>query len=95
MVKKTNLSYDLADGEYQVGIRPEGFRVVKDGGFDIKVDFISTIGRDVLIRFYLNNEYSKALVEAENNIKAGDVIKLELRENCVHIFDQDGKRIAL
>jgi multiple sugar transport system ATP-binding protein len=89
------LQVNLPDGKIEIGLRPESFRVCKDDeeGFDIHIDFKSTIGRDILIRFNLNDVYSKALVETDNNLNMGDTVKMRLKTNGIHLFTNEGKRI--
>ncbi|OJF76722.1 MAG: sugar ABC transporter ATP-binding protein [Treponema sp. CETP13] len=89
------LKVTLPDGVIQTGIRPESFRICKENeqGFDVKVDFKSTIGRDILIRFNLNDVYSKALVESDNHINKGDTVKIKLKPNGIHLFEKNGERI--
>jgi len=89
------LKVNLSDQNIQIGLRPESFRICKENeaGFDIHVDFKSTIGRDILIRFNLNGVYSKALVEIDNNLNIGDTVKIRLKQNGIHLFTKEGKRI--
>lgn len=91
----------LADGtDIQVGLRPESFRILTDefsseeNIFDIDVFFKSTIGRDFLIRFNLNDTESKALIESDNNVEVGDKVRVHVKSNGIHIFDTEGNRIT-
>ncbi len=91
-ITKTSLS----DQEVQIGIRPENFIVTEhnsDKNISVNVDFKSAIGRDILINFYLNNVYSKALVTANNHIKIGDTVYLSVEKTEIHVFDMNGKRL--
>lgn len=88
----------LADGHYQMGIRPESFILTGDDGdgtFNARIEFKATIGRDFQVRFDINGHFSEALIESDQHISEGDTVRFALRRSGVHLFDQDGKRIEV
>lgn len=82
------------NGFYHVGIRPEDFRVsdTKEG---VKVDTetMEVIGRDTMIRFELDGQQVRALVESETVIGKKEVF-LTVRDDKIHLFDYESE-IAL
>ncbi len=78
------------DGEYDVGIRPEDFRVSESSKDSIHIEAldVSVIGRDTMIRFVYGDAEVRALVESESldNVKE---INLTVKEEKIHLFDVD------
>lgn len=73
------------DGEYEVGMRPEDFRV-DPNGFEIKVENLEHIGRDTLIRFPLGDKIVRALVDSDS-VEEAQTIKLAVKPKKIHLFD--------
>ncbi len=75
-----------ADGSYDVGIRPEDFRVDLNG-FDTTIVDEETVGRDTLIRFNVkNSKVLRALVNSDD-VAGLKTIKLSIKPGKVHLFD--------
>ncbi len=75
------------NGKYYVGIRPEDFKVSKNGqGPTISTKTIEVIGRDTMIRFMANNTQIRALVESDSVLGKNEVT-LTVNENRIHLFD--------
>jgi multiple sugar transport system ATP-binding protein len=76
------------DGEYDVGIRPEDFRVAegKEDSINIQALDVSVIGRDTMIKFVYGESEVRALVESEslNNVTE---INLTVKDEKIHLFD--------
>ncbi|WP_162150744.1 ABC transporter ATP-binding protein [Acholeplasma equifetale] len=85
VVSETNVK----DGLYNIGIRPEDFRVVEKG-YKIPVGQydVETIGRDTLIRFEVEGTQIRALVDSDTVDVEKDVI-IGVKTNKVHIFDKE------
>ncbi len=82
----------LKDQEVVVGIRPEGFKVVEDSSFQAHVEFVETIGRDttLIIKDPHTDEKRtfRAIVDADEQIKPGDNIKLSVKPHKLFLFDK-------
>ena len=75
------------DGEYEVGIRPEDFKVTKSDNYvHIKDSITDVIGRDSMVRFAFGDVKIRALIDSEElqNVKE---IKLTVKEEKIHLFD--------
>lgn len=77
----------VKDGEYEIGVRPEDFKIaaggtiLNDGTYDVE-----TIGRDTLIRFDVDGFKVRALVDSESFEETKN-ISLTVRKGKIHIFD--------
>lgn len=75
------------NGKYHVGIRPEDFKIATgDKGFLVKDPEVEIIGRDTIIRFDLEKDKVRALVDSETVADHKD-IRLTVREDKIHLFD--------
>ncbi len=73
------------DGNYEVGLRPEDFRIDKVG---LKVEHpeVEIIGRDTMIRFNIGDTQIRALVDSESYNESNEII-LTVRSNKIHLFN--------
>ncbi len=89
-----------------VGIRPEGFKLSERSSFQVKVEFVETIGRDTTL-IIQNPKASKdqandienedmnrantfrAIVDADEKIKPGDSIKLNVKPHKTFLFNPE------
>ena len=78
------------DGDYDVGIRPEDFKVAssKTDVIHIEALDISVIGRDTMLKFVLGEDEVRALVESES-LEGVKQINLTVKEDKIHLFDID------
>ncbi len=78
------------DGDYDVGIRPEDFKVASDTNNAILVDAhdISVIGRDAMLLFKYGDYSVRALVEFESLQSKGEVY-LTVKDEKIHLFGID------
>ena len=76
------------DGEYDVGIRPEDFRVAegKEDSINIQALDVSVIGRDTMIKFVYGESEIRALVESES-LEDVTEINLTVRDDKIHLFE--------
>ncbi len=74
------------DGHYNVGMRPENFKV-NEKGTEVNVIDIETIGRDTMIRFDLAGVQVRALVDSETVHDGHQTFKLSIREDKIYLFD--------
>ena len=73
------------DGLYDVGLRPEDFRIDQNG-FLVTNDEQEVIGRDTVIRFMIGDSQIRALVDSEAVLESNQR-KLTVRENKIHLFE--------
>ncbi|MDY0295162.1 MAG: ABC transporter ATP-binding protein [Acholeplasmataceae bacterium] len=74
-----------ADGTYDVGLRPEDFRIDKTG-IEVKDAEVEIIGRDTMIRFNIGDTQIRALVDSESYNESKALI-LTVRGNKIHLFN--------
>ena len=87
--KKTELN----DKTYQVGIRPEHFKLDPNGDIDIEVDSREMIGRYMILHFNLNGQASRMVVDSNLDIKPKDKVKISVDYKSIYIFTEDGERV--
>ena len=77
---------DVADGSYNVGLRPEDFKV-NPQGFSVDVQDVEHIGRDTLLRFSINDKMIRAIIESDsiNDVKS---VKLSVKPEKVLLFNK-------
>src|SRR5690606_16836158 len=74
-------------GKYNVGLRPENFKVSKEG-FEVEITSVDTIGRDTLIHFNLGETSVRALVDSET-YDGSNKVKLSVKEEKIHLFNME------
>ncbi len=77
----------LKDGLYDLGLRPEDFKVDAQG-FDVDTTDVDHTGRDTMIRFSVDGHPLRALVESEF-VEGKKSIKLSMKPHKIHIFDKE------
>ncbi len=79
-----------ADQDVIIGIRPEGFNVVKTSDFNVEVEYVETIGRDttLIIKHPHEEEWFRAIVDADLRIQPGDKIALDVKPHKMFVFDK-------
>ncbi|HOP57628.1 MAG TPA: ABC transporter ATP-binding protein [Bacillota bacterium] len=78
---------EVQDGQYDVGVRPEDFRV-DDKGFDVNITEIFHIGRDTLIHFDESGTDTRALVDSDSILPGQTKVKLSVKKGKIHLFDE-------
>ena len=91
-------SADIEAGrDVEIGIRPEHFTLSKqDSGLKLRVSVAENLGSEAIL--YGDLEGGSPLtvrVDAAERLKSGDLIGLRPRTEHCHLFDDDGKRIAM
>jgi multiple sugar transport system ATP-binding protein len=93
MIGEANIAkYDVKDQEVKIGIRPEGFKIVERSSFKVTVDMVQTIGRDTTLVIEKPNakgETFRAIVDSEERVKPGTVLKLSVRPTKFHVFNKE------
>jgi multiple sugar transport system ATP-binding protein len=90
------MKFDIPDGSYVIGMRPEHFKVAeKDTEDKVKVDIkeIFHIGRDTMIHFELNGQNIRALVDSDSVGDNDKTVELTLKRKRVYIFDKDTGKV--
>ena len=85
------LEKKVEDQEVTVGIRPEGFEVVKDGTFHLECTQIETMGRDIsVIASHPDSERPsvKIIIDADNEVKPGR-IAVKVKPHKCFLFDKE------
>ena len=90
---KKFMKFDVPDAIYDIGMRPENFRVSEDG-FEVDVNNIYHIGRDTMIHFDFNGVNIRALVDSDDVQGKVDKIKLAIKSERVYIFDKKTGKVV-
>lgn len=83
-------------GAATIGIRPEHLIVSKDSGdWEGRVGVAEHLGSDTFIHIHDTGlvETLTVRVDGEVDLNHGDVVKVSMRPEMVHLFDQNGERI--
>ncbi|MBE0601611.1 MAG: ABC transporter ATP-binding protein [Firmicutes bacterium] len=80
-------------GRLLAGIRPETF-VPEEDGFAVTADRAEILGRDLIVSFELGGQFVKALVDTEEIIRAGTVLRFQVKQGRVLLFDADMKTLV-
>lgn len=78
-------SVNYKDRKVFVGVRPEDF-TTDPNGFEVNIDDIQTIGRDIILHFKLGGKPSRAIISA-NQIVNDRTVKIKAVR--FHLFDQE------
>jgi multiple sugar transport system ATP-binding protein len=90
---KAFMSFDVPDGKYDVGMRPENFRV-DENGFEVDIKDIYHIGRDTMIHFDFNGVNVRALVDSDDLEENQKVVKLGIKSNRVYLFNKETGKVV-
>ncbi len=89
---------DIADGEVNVGIRPEGFVLDENGSFQCRLRGIEVMGRDISV--LSENDAAaeptvRSIISSDNRVDvSAGTVRFSLKPNKVFIFDKNtGKRL--
>lgn len=92
----------LNDGHYKVGIRPEHFLALSDGGnhdgnatpaFETTIESVEMIGRYGVLHFDADGQHARSVVNARTGIRAGDKEPFAIDYDDIYLFDQNGARL--
>jgi multiple sugar transport system ATP-binding protein len=94
---RTELSGQLPDGEYTLGIRPENFTVSEDGPIETVVKVVEPMGSDnfLYLRPPAGDAEITARVDSDTRPDSGDAIRLGFEQADAHFFDADGRRVPV
>jgi multiple sugar transport system ATP-binding protein len=78
---------NVPEGTYDVGIRPEDFRI-DPNGFHIDVQNIFQIGRDTMLYFGEGNFNIRALIDSDSMVDDPEKLRLTVKSKKIHLFDK-------
>ena len=84
---------DQKPGKVLAGVRPEVF-VADADGFAVTVDHAEMLGRDLIVTFALGNRLVKALVDTEQIVRAGSVLRFRIKQGRILLFDTDNQALV-
>jgi len=90
---KPFMDVKLPDGHYDVGMRPENFRV-HENGFVTDVKDVFHIGRDTMIHFDFNGKNVRALVDSDSMTVGQKTVSLTIKPERVYIFDKETGKVV-
>lgn len=88
---------DVSDGEYFVGIRPEGFIPCEDGALGLNLLRVEVMGRDVSVvstHPNMQGECVRAIVDSESVGLSAKTVRFDLKCSKVLLFDKETERRA-
>ena len=90
---KPFMNVNVPDGLYDVGMRPENFRV-NEKGFETEIKDIFHIGRDTMIHFEFNGKNVRALVDSDSMTDNQKTVLLTIKPERVYIFDKETGKVV-
>lgn len=84
---------DLSGKTYQVGIRPEHFKLDPNGDLEIEVESREMIGRYMILHFNLNGQASRMVVDSALAINPKDKVRVAVDHKAIYLFTEDGERV--
>jgi multiple sugar transport system ATP-binding protein len=93
---------DYIGKEVVMGIRPEHIHdesvfleSMPDSIINAKVEVVEMLGSETLLHMFIGDISCTARVNPRTKTRAGDVIKVALDTNKIHMFDKDTERIII
>jgi ABC-type sugar transport system ATPase subunit len=81
-----------------LGLRPRAFDLASETAGDTitaTVDIIEPMGAETLLHLALAGQELRVVVDRRRKPRAGDVVHLRCRSSQLHLFDAEGRRLAL
>ncbi len=82
--------FHVANGHYEIGIRPEDFELAEEGGIECEAYHVRMTGRDLLVYFTLGGTELRLLAHSDNPIRKGSKFRMDVRTQHLIVFDADG-----
>ena len=84
---------DIAGKKLVAGFRPEHLEMSELGGnsasFQARADVVEYLGHEELLHVSAAEQDIVAIVDSENHVRSGDIIKLSLPLDKLHLFDAE------
>ncbi|MCO7125538.1 ABC transporter ATP-binding protein [Sporolactobacillus shoreicorticis] len=79
-----------------LGVRPEHLAVVNDGANALRgrSESIESVGRDHVLTVAIQNQKVRILIDADQPIKAGDMVYVRPKPDRAYLFDNEGNTIT-
>jgi multiple sugar transport system ATP-binding protein len=85
-----------------LGIRPENLHddemfisLAKDGVIDVNVEVTELMGAETYLYLNLNGQQLTARVDPRSTAKQGDIVKIALDVNKIHLFDKETEKVIM
>ena len=78
---------EVANGDVDVGVRPESWRLSQEEGINATVKMVEVIGRDKLMTVDIEGQSVRCLIDSDNEVNVSDVVKLTVKPQAIHVFD--------
>jgi len=99
---KKLIAEDYIGKEVIMGIRPENIHdediyveTLRDSLVDAKVEVVEMLGSETLLYLFADEISMTARVNPRTTARAGDIIKVALEPNKIHIFDRDTEKVIV
>ena len=86
---------DVQDGEYLVGIRPEGFVPCERGALGTALLRVEVMGRDISVvstHPAMTGESIRSIVDSDSTVGNGESVRFNLKPGKVLLFDSSSKK---
>ena len=75
------------------GIRPEDISITAKGNYDVYIETVELLGAETVISFKSDDLNGMLLSQSSENFEEGKKIKINLNDNKILYFDNNGMRI--
>ena len=75
------------------GIRPEDISITTKGSYDVYIETVELLGAETVISFKSDHLNGMLLTQSSENFEEGKKIKINLNDNKILYFDNNGMRI--
>ena len=75
------------------GIRPEDISITAKGNYDVFIETVELLGAETVISFKSDDLNGMLLTQSSENFEEGKKIKINLNDNKILYFDNNGMRI--
>ncbi len=75
------------------GIRPEDISITAKGNYDVYIETVELLGAETVISFKSDDLNGMLLTQSSDNFEEGKKIKINLNDNKILYFDNNGMRI--
>ena len=75
------------------GIRPEDISITAKGNYDVYIETVELLGAETVISFKSDHLNGMLLTQSSENFEEGKKIKINLNDNKILYFDNNGMRI--